>query len=262
MCLLPVDENPAANNAIPKTGNHTTCNQRERRIQEGDNSAVAPVVLTVSIDVPEPPATVLGLNAQAGCAIVAGAPLRVMLLHESVTALLKPPAPATVMVDVDDPPGETEEGDSTAPEIENPGITNDKEVLSGCEPDAVPVTLIGYVPAGVDAEVPKVSLEVPEAPPTDGGLKLQFAPLGSQEQANPTNPLNPQVAATVTVELAEPPAVTVGGERAEADMVKPACEMFRKVVTVASRFAAKSGLPSRLKSAASKKLVNATGDGN
>jgi hypothetical protein len=57
----------------------------------------------VSIDVPERLAIVAGLNEHAGGAVVAAAPLRVMLLQESATPALKAGAWRTLMLDVADP---------------------------------------------------------------------------------------------------------------------------------------------------------------
>jgi hypothetical protein len=59
------------------------------------------VVLTVRVEVPEPPATDAGLNAHVGPRVAAGA-----TLHVKATAALKPFA--GVIVEVADPPGATD----------------------------------------------------------------------------------------------------------------------------------------------------------
>jgi hypothetical protein len=66
-----------------------------------------------------------------------------------------------------------------------------------------------------------VNVDVPAV--TEVGLRLhvgEFAPAGETAQVRATVPLNPLTAATVTVEVAEPPAFTELGERAAAVMVK------------------------------------------
>jgi hypothetical protein len=68
---------------------------------------VAAVVLTVSVEVPEPPATEAGENAHVGARVAAGVTLQV-----NATALLKPFTGATVMVEVEDAPAATEAGAS------------------------------------------------------------------------------------------------------------------------------------------------------
>ena len=65
------------------------------------------MVLTVSVEVPEPFATELGLNEHAGARVAAG----VILLQVRVTAPVKPFVGAIVIVEVAVPPGEMEAGD-------------------------------------------------------------------------------------------------------------------------------------------------------
>ena len=86
----------------------------------------------------------------------------------------------------------------------------------------VPVTVIEYVPGGVLERVFIVKLELALFPSvTEGGLKLQLAPVGSPAQPSVTVPLNPNVGAIVTVEVAEDPAVTVAGDKAVAERSNP-----------------------------------------
>jgi hypothetical protein len=65
-------------------------------------------VLRVRVEVPEALATDVKLNPQAG----AGVPPPVTLEQASVTAPLKPPVGAMVMVEVDDPPAATVAGEA------------------------------------------------------------------------------------------------------------------------------------------------------
>jgi hypothetical protein len=67
-------------------------------------------------------------------------------------------------------------------------------------------------------------------------VKLHFAPLGNPEHVNATLPWNPPTAVTVTVELAEPPGLTVVGESDEAEIWKSGaggCVTFNKVTSPA-----------------------------
>src|SRR5215469_8950043 len=67
--------------------------------------------MIVSVDVPAPFASVAGLNEHAGGAEVAG-----VILQDNVTEVLKPPVAEIVIVDVADPPGETEAGEGATAE--------------------------------------------------------------------------------------------------------------------------------------------------
>jgi len=80
------------------------------------NAALDPVVVTASVEVPEPLDTEDGLNEHAGGLVVATEPLSVMLLQERATLWLNPPMAARVMVEVAELPAETEAGDSAAAE--------------------------------------------------------------------------------------------------------------------------------------------------
>jgi|SRR5580704_122255 hypothetical protein len=73
--------------------------------------------------------------------------------------------------------------------------------------------------------------DVPDAPAMDAGLNWQLAPLGSPTQERVTEPLEPNDELTVTVDVAEPPAVTVAGDRAEAASAKPAGVVFKRTAT-------------------------------
>jgi hypothetical protein len=71
------------------------------------------------------------------------------------------------------------------------------------------VRVIVKVPVGVELEVDMLSVEDPEPPLTDGGLKLPVAPLGSPLTLSETALLKPLSDAIETEKLVLPPAVTV-----------------------------------------------------
>jgi len=66
------------------------------------------MVLTVSVEAPEPFATELGLKEHAGARVTAG----VTLLQDRLTVPLKPFIGVMVIVEVADPPAETVAGES------------------------------------------------------------------------------------------------------------------------------------------------------
>ena len=65
-----------------------------------------------------------------------------------------------------------------------------------------------------------VSVDVPEPFVIDAGLNAQLAPLGNPVHDRATEPLNPATGVTVTVEVAEPPGLTLAGDSADAAIVK------------------------------------------
>ena len=71
------------------------------------------------------------------------------------------------------------------------------------------------------APVVIVSDDLPELLAMEAGLNAQVTPLGSPAHDSATAPLNPKVGATVTVDLAEFPAVTGLGDNAVARTSKP-----------------------------------------
>jgi hypothetical protein len=80
------------------------------------DAVVAAVVATVSVEVPEPPATEAGLNEHVGIRATTGVTLQVRL-----TALLKPFCGAIVIVEVAEAPAETVAGASAVPPIVKSG---------------------------------------------------------------------------------------------------------------------------------------------
>jgi hypothetical protein len=87
----------------------------------GDHQALGPVVLIVSVEVPEPLLIDDGLNLQVGGAIVAAEPFSIMLPQVSVSLWLNPPREVIVTVVVAVPPAVTDAGESAAAETVNPG---------------------------------------------------------------------------------------------------------------------------------------------
>jgi hypothetical protein len=71
---------------------------------------------------------------------------------------------------------------------------------------------------------------------TELGLIKQVgasAGVGVTAQVNETDPANPLAADTVTVEVAEPPALTAAGERADADSEKSRANVAKTTVSAA-----------------------------
>jgi hypothetical protein len=87
----------------------------------------------------------------------------------------------------------------------------------------VPVTVIVEVPAGVEADVLIVSVEVPPAV-TDAGLKLAVAPEGSPLALKDTDWADPLVTAVEIVDVADAPCV--------ADTLDGLAEIEKSLVAV------------------------------
>ena len=79
---------------------------------------VAAVVLTVKVEVPVPPGTEAGLNAQVGPRVATGATLQV-----KATASVKPLTGPIVTVEVEDAPAATVAGESGEAAIVKSGTT-------------------------------------------------------------------------------------------------------------------------------------------
>src|SRR5262249_54456169 len=93
----------------------------------------------------------------------------------------------------------------------------------GLPPASVPVIVTVYVPAGVEVDVARVRVELPEPPPIAPGLKLALAPAGRPLADRFTVSLKPFVGLTVTVVAVLFPAVTVD-EPGASEMVKSGCD--------------------------------------
>jgi hypothetical protein len=106
---------------------------------EGASIVVAPVVLIVSVEVPDPLFSVAGFNEHVGGFDVAMAPFRVMLLHDNCTLPLKPLFAAREIVEVAEPPADTDAGESVPDVIVNPATVRRTVVRFAIVP-AVPVT--------------------------------------------------------------------------------------------------------------------------
>jgi hypothetical protein len=192
-------------------------------LEAGAREALAAVVLTVSMEGPEPLGIDEGLNAHFGAGVTVGA-----TLHDRVTALLNPFTGVTVIVEVADPPGEIAAGVGAEAATEKSAaevaatfkLTGAVVWLS--EPDA-PVTVTVNAPTGVVAEVPTVRVEVPVPPAIEAGLNAHVG-AGVTTGLTLHDKLaaleNPFTGATVIVEVADPPAVTVAGESVAAAIVK------------------------------------------
>jgi hypothetical protein len=66
-----------------------------------------------------------------------------------------------------------------------------------------------YVPCGVEVEVLTLSVELPEPPAIEGGVKLALAPAGSPLTLRLTVSVNPPLGVTVAVYEVPLPACTV-----------------------------------------------------
>src|SRR5689334_10869014 len=66
----------------------------------------------------------------------------------------------------------------------------------------------GYEPAGVDAEVAMVSVELPPAEVTEVGLNVAVAPLGRPDAVSATVWAEPLVSVAATVVVSELPGLT------------------------------------------------------
>jgi hypothetical protein len=144
MGLFRVNLNPAPI-TMQNRGSDMTHDQLERCPKGSTSSPLLPVVATVRVEVPEPPATEAGLNEHAGGVIVAGEPLRVILLQARVTFPPNPPAGTIEIMEVADPPAITDAGDKIVVEIRKPDgacTTSDRGAPWVSEPEA-PVTVRG-----------------------------------------------------------------------------------------------------------------------
>ena len=161
---------------------------------------VAAVVLTVSVEVPEPPATEAGLNEQVGTRGAVGATLQVKL-----TTLLNPPFGAIAIEEVADAPAATVAGKSADAAIVKSGgaaVTVRPTVVSWLKAPKVPVTVTLEVATGVTAVVAIVRVDVTAAAPgvAAGGTKAQLAPSGRPaEQVSVTGLLKPLIGLTEMV---------------------------------------------------------------
>ena len=159
-------------------------------------------VLTVRVDDP-PEFTEVGLNDAVA---PVGRPDAA-----SETDCAEPDVTAVEMVDVAGLPAVTVADDGLAA-IEKSfaaGAFTVSETDVVCVAEVpVPVMVIGYVPAGVDDAVDKVSVEDPPEL-TEVGLNVAEAPAGRPDADNATDCADPAVVVVEIVEVAELPAVTV-----------------------------------------------------
>jgi hypothetical protein len=160
--------------ANPPTGSHIAKREPDCRLND---ALVAAVVLTVRVEVPEPPDTEAGLKEQVGDRVPAGA-----TLHVKFTVPVKPLAGVMVMVEVALPPAETEVGESAVAAMPK-SLTLRLSVVVCTSNPAVPLMVTLAAVTGVEDEVFMVSVEVTVDPAgvTDAGANEQEAPPGRPE---------------------------------------------------------------------------------
>jgi hypothetical protein len=150
----------------------------------------------------------------------------VVMLQARFTVPAKPPLPFTVIVDVAEVPADTvAEAGLAAASVKlllTAAVTTSVTVVGLTRDPEVPVTVTVDEPAGVAEVVVIVRADVTAPAPgvTDGGTKLHCPPLGRPVQVRATALVKPPEGVTVTVEVAELPAVTEAGESAVAAMLK------------------------------------------
>ncbi|MGA8311465.1 MAG: hypothetical protein WB755_15650, partial [Terriglobales bacterium] len=176
--------------------------------------ACGAVVETVSVAVPEPLATELGLNEQEGRGVTEG----VIALQDRLTVPLKPFTGAIVIVEVADPPAGTVAGESDDAAIVKSGggrigLTVRLTDVSWLKDPEVPVIVTFEVPMGVAAEVLIVRVDEAgdAAGVTEPGTKAQLASAGRLAAAHVsvTALLKPWVAVTVTIDVPDCPPTTM-----------------------------------------------------
>ena len=179
-------------------------------------------MFTVRVEVPEPPATEVGFNEQIGARLPLG-----VTLQDKFTTLLKPFNGEIVIVDLADPPPETEVGDKPKAVIMKSGgggagvTVSPTETSRLMDPDT-PLIIRLEVPTRAPADVATVSTDITAAAPrvSEGGTNEQLTPGGGLLQDKLTAPLKPFTGPIVIVESLEPPAATEAGDRGEAVMLK------------------------------------------
>ena len=168
-------------------------------------------MLIVKVEEPEPPGTGLGTNAHVGGGVTTG----VMLLHDRLTAPLKPLSAAMVIVEVADPPCAIAAGEGVEAAMVKSasGVTVRPTGVVWLNDPAVAVTVTLEVAAGVPAVVLIVKVEVAGDPPgvTGFGTNPQVAPVGKVKESQPrvTALLKPFEPVTVMVYVAGLPWTTV-----------------------------------------------------
>jgi hypothetical protein len=170
-------------------------------VTEDPPRAAVPLAVNVSVEVPDPPEMLDGLNAAV---TPDGKPVA-----ERETALLNPPEGVLVMVEVPVLPWitVTVEGDA---ESEKLGvvplvIVSEKDVVS-MTPPPMPVTVTGTVPTVAVLLAVKVKVEVPCPPEILAGLKLAVTPVGKPLADRATALLNPPEALLVIVDVPDFPS--------------------------------------------------------
>src|SRR5215813_8879250 len=99
------------------------------------------------------------------------------------------------------------------------GVTTRVTVVECCNAPSAPVMVRVYVPCGVEVEVLTLSVELPEPPTMEAGVKLALAPAGKPLTLRLTVSVNPPIGVTVVVYEVPLPACTVC-DAGEALMLK------------------------------------------
>lgn len=191
---------------------------------------MALVVAKVRTDVVDDPA----VRETLGGFIVADVPVAAgEMVADSATVPLKPVLDM-VHVDIAEPAGRMLAGLAGPQETENvPPATVRVTVAVWLMVPLIPVMVIVYVPAGVDAVVPIVRVEVPLEPGVRGmlvGAKVKLMPVAAGETVaeSATLPVKPRLLAVI-VEVADCPEVIVLGVAALAASVKSAAIVIETV---------------------------------
>jgi hypothetical protein len=166
------------------------------------------------VDVPEPGATMLlGLKVTV-CALPCPE-------ADKLIAELKPPETAVVIFDVPELPLATliDVGDALTVKFGVVPVTVRETVVVSTVLPEVPVTLMLYVPAAVDAATVIVMVEEP-APVIEVGLKVTVTPVGWPLADNEMAELKPPVTVLVMVEVPAWPCATET-EDGEAERLNP-----------------------------------------
>jgi len=169
-------------------------------------TGVVLVVLIVSVEVPLPPVIGEGAKEQV-------TPVGSRAGHARTTFRLKPLIGVTVIVEVVLLPGVV----ATGAEDDIAKSCTARLILVVCvKLPEVAVMVIVELPAGVEAGISIVSIDVPDPPGTNEGKNEQLTPVGSPaEQVRATSPVKLLVEVMVTMERGRLPGVVVTGEVAE-----------------------------------------------
>src|SRR5260221_2104601 len=130
-----------------------------------------------------------------------------------------------------------------------PEVTVSVTVVACDLPPPVPVTVMGYVPAGVEADVVIVRPDVPEpGAAIDAGLNAALAPVGRPVVVNATEELKPPETAVVIVDTPAPPWATetaMGLDEIVKSGLVPGLKMMSRTAWISMPFGATPVCPCR-----------------